>query len=157
MQDDPLAKNDLLYLLGMGFQQPLREFLGRVEAAGWNDLRPVHAFTLRALSGSEMTSMELAGRLGVTKQAAGQLIDYLESRGYVERRPHPLGGRRRHLALTPRALQHLSDAAAIMRELEAEWTAQLGAGRMEELRGTLAALVRASTPDGAVPPLRPAW
>ena len=157
MSDDPISGHDLIYLLGLGFQQPLREFLGRLEAAGWDDLRPVHAFTLRAISAAEVTSVELAARLGVTKQAAGQLIDYLEARGYVERQPHPLGGRRRHIALTTRARQHLSDAAAIMRDVEAEWTAALGAERMLELRASLAALVRAATPDGAVPPLRPAW
>ncbi|MFZ3561967.1 MarR family transcriptional regulator [Streptomyces sp. BH055] len=39
------------------------------------------------LKGSGATSSELAEGLGVTKQAAGQIIDDLEQRGYVERRP----------------------------------------------------------------------
>lgn len=91
------------------------------------------------------------------QQAAGQLVGYLEARGYVERQSHPLGGRRRLVVLSPRGQRHLADADAIMRGIEAQWLAPLQTDRMRHLHDMLADLVRASSPDGILPPLRPIW
>nr|WP_207387201.1 MarR family transcriptional regulator [Frankia sp. Cppng1_Ct_nod] len=88
-------------------QVVVAEFVGRVDAAGYADLRPVRGMVFQALRGSGATGTELADRLGVTKQAAGQMVDDLEMRGYVRRQPHPDGGRRRLIVLTDKALDHL--------------------------------------------------
>lgn len=154
---DPLDASDLVYLLGLSFQQLFHTFMGRLAAAGYPDLRPAHGFVLRALAREGATGVELAAQLGVTKQAVGQLLDYLEAEGYVERRPHPLGGRRRLVVLSPYGRQHLADADAIMHAVEAGWTAPLDDARLRELRGMLTTLIRASVPADTLPPLRPAW
>src|SRR5947209_19577182 len=99
-RDDPLPRAELTYLLGMAFQLLLTEFNERVAAAGYADLRPVHGMAFQILRGRGATSSELAERLGVTKQAAGQIVDDLEKPGYVRRQPHPAGGRRRLVVLT---------------------------------------------------------
>ncbi|GAB3995977.1 hypothetical protein GCM10029992_14710 [Glycomyces albus] len=91
---------ELTFQLGLAFQLMLTEFTGRTEAAGYADLRPIHGLAFQALGPEGATGSELAARLGVTKQAAGQIVDYLEARDYVERRPHPAGGRRKLVALT---------------------------------------------------------
>lgn len=147
----------LVYLLGLSFQQLLQAFMTRVAAAGYPDLRPIHGLALRVLAREGATSVELAAHLGVTKQAVGQLVGYLETQGYVERQPHPLGGRRRLVVLSPRGQQHLADADAIMRCVEAEWAAPLDADRRRGLHDTLTTLVRAASPEGILPPLRPVW
>lgn len=147
----------LVYLLGLSFQQLLHEFMTRLQAAGYKDLRPIHGLALRALAREGATGVELAARLGVTKQAAGQLVCYLEARGYVERQSHPLGGRRRLVVLSARGERHLADADALMRDVEAQWLAPLQTDRMRQMYDTLADLVRASSPDGTLPPLRPVW
>ncbi|MGW0899174.1 MarR family winged helix-turn-helix transcriptional regulator, partial [Streptomyces goshikiensis] len=84
----------------MGFQLMLGEFTRRVAAAGYEDLRPLHGMTFQVLGRSGATATELAEHLGVTKQAAGQIVDDLERRGYVRREPHPEGGRRKLVVLT---------------------------------------------------------
>ncbi len=147
----------LVYLLGLSFQQLLHTFLDRLAVAGYPDLRPIHGFTLRCVAREGATSVEIAAHLGVTKQAAGQLVAYLEAHGYVERQPHRLGGRRRLVVLSARGRQHLADADVIMRRVEAEWAAPVGPERLDTVRDTLAILVRRSGPDGALPPLRPIW
>jgi DNA-binding MarR family transcriptional regulator len=154
--DDPLQRAELSFLLGMAFQLVLSEFVRRLDAAGYDDLRPMHGLAFQALYGDGLTSTELAERLGFTKQAAGQLVDELERGGYVQRRPHPAGGRRKLVVLTEQALKHLAAAGAILRELEAEVEVRLQHSGLTVPRAELAALIRALAGDD-IPPLRPIW
>ena len=154
--DDPLERTELTFLLGLGFQLVLGEFNRRVAEAGYPDLRPVHGLAFQALRGPGITSTELAQRLGVTKQAAGQIVDDLEERGYVRRQPHPGGGRRRLVVLTDRAHDHLEVAGRVLHGLEAELAGQLGDANLAGLRGDLARLIRELAGD-QLPPLRPVW
>ena len=153
---DPLAEVELTVLLGLGFQLVLGEFVRRVDAAGYAELRPVHGLVFQALKTDGATSTELAQHLGVTKQAAGQLVDDLERMGYVRREDHPAGGRRRLVVLTSKAHQHLEVAGRILHQLEHELGAALGPGSLPELRHRLAQVVRALAGE-RVPPLRPTW
>jgi DNA-binding MarR family transcriptional regulator len=134
----------------MGFQLVLGEFVARVSAAGYSDLRPVHGAVFQALKHSGATSTELASVLGVTKQAAGQIVDELEGKGYVQRRPHPGGGRRKLIVLTTAALRHLEVAGRILHELEASL------GDVSGLRSDLTRLIR-SLAGADLPALRPVW
>jgi DNA-binding MarR family transcriptional regulator len=156
MDRDPLARTELTFLLGLAFQVMLAEFIDRVDAAGYAELRPMHGLVFQAIGSADLTSSELAERLGVTKQAAGQMVDELERLGYVERRPHPAGGRRRLLALTGKARDHLRVAGQIMHDLESELAGQLDEAALAALRGTLARVIR-SRAGANVPPLRPIW
>ncbi|WP_439333184.1 MarR family winged helix-turn-helix transcriptional regulator [Streptomyces zhaozhouensis] len=140
----------------MGFQLVVAEFDRRVAEAGYPGLRPLHGMAFQALRGPGATSSELAERLGVTKQAAGQLVKELEQRGYVARRPHPAGGRRRLVVLTDSAERHLEVAGRVIAELEAELALRTGQADLGVLRAELTALVHAMS-DGSPPPLRPVW
>jgi DNA-binding MarR family transcriptional regulator len=155
--DDPLAKAELTFLLGMAFQLVLAEFNNRLAAAGYNDLRPIHGMAFQALRGDGATSSELAERLGVTKQAAGQIVEDLESRGYVQRHPHPDGGRRRLVVLTDKAQDHLHSAGNALYALEYQLGRRLGDAKLTELRAELARLIRELAGDDDLPPLRPIW
>jgi DNA-binding MarR family transcriptional regulator len=77
---------------------------------GFDDVRPVHGFAFAALSGGDTTTSGLAAALGITKQAAAQLVDHLVARGYVTRVPAPHDGRARVIVLTERG--HACTAAA---------------------------------------------
>ncbi|MEU1802749.1 MarR family transcriptional regulator [Streptomyces sp. NPDC019937] len=154
--DDPLEGTELTFLLGMAFQLVLSEFVNRLDAVGYAELRPMHGLVFQALRGSGATTSELAEQLGVTKQAAGQIVDDLEKRGYVERRPHPAGGRRRLVVLTGKALEHLSVAGRILHELEAQLTRRLHEVGLRVPRAEIAAVIRALAGD-SIPPLRPIW
>jgi DNA-binding MarR family transcriptional regulator len=154
--DDPLARTELTFLLGLGFQLILGEFVRRLDAAGYTDLRPVHGLVFQALRGSGATATELADRLGVTKQAAGQMVDDLETRGYVRREAHPGGGRRRLVVLTEKAERHLVVAGRVLHGLEGELGGRLGDPDLVGLRSELVRLIRDLTGDH-LPPLRPVW
>ncbi|MGW5446787.1 MarR family winged helix-turn-helix transcriptional regulator [Streptomyces asiaticus] len=154
--DDPLEHTELTFLLGMAFQLVLSEFVDRLDAVGYAELRPMHGLVFQALRGPGATTSELAEQLGVTKQAAGQIVDDLEKRGYVERRPHPAGGRRRLVVLTGKALEHLSVAGRILHELEAQLARRLHEAGLRVPRAEIAAVIRALAGD-SIPPLRPIW
>jgi DNA-binding MarR family transcriptional regulator len=155
---DPLESYELIFLLGLSFQELSAAFVAELDAAGYDDLRPVHGYALQLVThAAEITTSELGEQLGITKQAAGQLVDRLVARGYLARAAHPQGGRRRRLVLAARGERHLRDAGAILRRVEASMLAGLPAEQRVALRSALVALVRSRVPAPAVPPLRPVW
>jgi DNA-binding MarR family transcriptional regulator len=107
--------------------------------AGYPHMRPPFGFVIRALAESGLTLTELAERLGVTKQAAIKVVDEMEARGFVERRPAPGDRRAKILTLTERGLGVRRAALAESHAMEAELRRDLGdadvdAGRRMLLR-----------------------
>ena len=88
------------------------------------------------LEGTRLT--ELARRMGVTKQAVGQLVDELEQMGQLERVPDPEDSRAKLVRFSKRGRKGLLDGLAVLRELEAELVAAVGKQRVAELHDTLA-------------------
>jgi DNA-binding MarR family transcriptional regulator len=94
--------------------------------------------------GSRLT--ELAAQAQLTKQTAGFLVDQLQARGYVERVPDPRDGRARLIRPARRGLEAAALAAPVVAEVEAEWTAHLGAEAMAALRSALVRLREITDP-----------
>jgi DNA-binding MarR family transcriptional regulator len=121
-----------------------------VAARGFTDVRPAHGFAFARLAPAGATVSALAVHLGVTRQAAAQLVDELVTKGYVERRSHPDDRRAQLVVLTERgwACTRAADAAAA--ETVGAWAAVLGLDRMRALRDDLARIAPAGH-------LRPTW
>jgi len=121
-----------------------QEVVARVSAelarTEFDDIRPAHTAVFQhiAAEGSRLT--DLAERAQITKQSMGYLVDDLEERGYVERRPDPTDRRATLVSLTERGWGQIRAALAIIAALEAEWTRTLGKERMELLRELLTEL-----------------
>jgi len=82
---------------------------------------------------------QLVKELGVSKQAAGQLVDTLVLRGYLDRSTDVEDRRKLTVALTPRG--QAAAAQAVAREhIDAELTAQVGERCVAQLRKALGAL-----------------
>jgi DNA-binding MarR family transcriptional regulator len=96
----------------------------RLAERGHPGLRPAHGYAFQAIGAGGTTAGELAAALGVTKQAAGQMVDELVRLGYVAREADPDDGRRRRVTLTPRGVDCLRASAEIFEALLAEWRAQ---------------------------------
>jgi DNA-binding MarR family transcriptional regulator len=121
-----------------------------VTARGFADLRPTHGFVFARLAPAGATVTEIAEHLGFTRQAASQIVDELERRGYVERRPHPDDARARLVVLTPRGRQCTEAAGAAAAEAVLPWEEIIGERRLLKLREELVRLA----PGG---PIRPTW
>ncbi|MET9217591.1 MarR family winged helix-turn-helix transcriptional regulator [Streptomyces sp. NPDC093221] len=121
-----------------------------VVALGYTDLRPTHGFVFSRLAPSGATVTEIAEHLGVTRQAASQIVDELERKGYVERRPHPDDARARLVVLTPQGWRCTRAAEESAAEAVQPWIELLGEERLLALRDELVRLA----PTG---PIRPSW
>ena len=130
---------------------PYRAMEGRVfealAAAGYDDFTPAQARVLQRIApgGSRLT--DLAEQAAITKQSAGFLVDQLQRAGYVERVPDPDDARARLVRVAERGRQAIPLAAAVVAEVENEWTEHLGPRRMGQLRDALARLREITDPD----------
>ncbi|OLZ72652.1 MarR family transcriptional regulator [Streptomyces sp. IMTB 2501] len=121
-----------------------------VVARGFADVRPAHGFTFARLAPDGATVTDVAAHLGVTKQAASQLVDEIVRKGYAERRPHPQDARARLIVLTERGWACTRAAEEAAADVVGAWAGVLGEGEVRALGERLARIV----PHG---PIRPAW
>ncbi|CAL9626168.1 MarR family winged helix-turn-helix transcriptional regulator [Streptomyces sp. NPDC005395] len=121
-----------------------------VVARGFEGVRPAHGFAFTRLAPDGATVTDLAVHLGMTKQAASQLVEDLVRRGYVERRPHPDDARARLVVLTESGWACTRAAEEAAAEVVGAWADVLGEDGVRALRDGLLRVA----PGG---PIRPAW
>src|SRR5256885_11972454 len=93
---------DFGILLAAGYQEFVRQLRADLTGQGFGDLGRSDGYVLRALAGRPVTVSVLAERLGITKQGAGQLVEAMQEKGYLERHADPDDRRARLVALSPR-------------------------------------------------------
>jgi DNA-binding MarR family transcriptional regulator len=79
----------------------------------------------------------LAERAGISKQAMNQVLRSLEAAGYLERSDAPDHGRARIVRLTKRGAMAYSKIHDILRDVERQWAAELGARAFKNLKTLL--------------------
>jgi DNA-binding MarR family transcriptional regulator len=79
-----------------------RAVRGPLEEAGCGDMPLNGPFVLGAISTTGTPLADVIAALGLSKQAAGALVDALVVRGYLSREVDPADRRRLHVALTER-------------------------------------------------------
>jgi len=100
----------------------------------------VHGLAARyLLERDDVTNVELAHYLGVTKQSTSEVVATLEREGLVVRAPHPSDGRARVLLLTDEGRCRLEEGRLRWRELEDEWAELVGRDRLDTVREALEA------------------
>jgi DNA-binding MarR family transcriptional regulator len=122
----------------------------RMARRGYDDVRPAHGFAFTLIAGGGATAGQLAEHLGVTKQAAAQMVQELEAKGYVTRSTDPADRRAKRVVLTARGRACTRAAERAAAEELAPWLDALGP------RAT-AALTRALAGYADDGPLRPTW
>lgn len=137
--------------LGILLRDPYQEVVRRVSAgladAGFDDIRPAHTVVFQHIEAGGSRLTDLAERAQITKQSMGYLVDHLEQRGYLERRPDPSDRRAALISLTDRGWEQVRAALRIIAAIEEEWTGKLGRPRMQQLRELLDDLGQLSVDD----------
>jgi DNA-binding MarR family transcriptional regulator len=146
-----MVDTDLGILLGLAFQQFVTELNEHLAQCGFDDLGRSDGYVFRALDADALTTSALADRLGVSKQGAGQLVEDMTRRGYVQSRHDPSDGRARLLELTSRGRRALAAARDFHRGYETRLARRHGRGHVDDLRAVLTAMAPTHG-DGALDP-----
>lgn len=141
-----------LLLLG-GFRTLAGRATAELARRGYDDVRPVHEFALRAIIAGSDSASALGRATSVTKQAAAKTIAILEERDYVTREPDPADGRRMRLRVTSRATAMLREGESIFDEMQEQWAQLVGRESYAAFTDTLRTLVG----EDAVRPGAPGW
>jgi DNA-binding MarR family transcriptional regulator len=108
--------------------------------AGFDDLPRNGPFLLGGMANHGGSAVEMIRSLGVTRQAASQLIDTLVLRGYLSRESNPDDRRRLNIVLTERGRAAGAAIRAATAEVNARLAQMLSPAELDGLRAGLAAL-----------------
>jgi DNA-binding MarR family transcriptional regulator len=114
-----------------------------LEDAGYSDMPRNGMYVIGGLArgAGDVPLGQLVRELRVSKQAAGQLVDTLVVRGYLERATDEQDRRKLTVTLTPRGRAAAEVQAAVVAKIDAVLAAQVGAENIGRTRRTLAALI----------------
>ena len=152
MSGDP--STPLARLFALAYRQLIDDMHERLAERGWSDVRRSYGFVLLALRERGATVTELAGLLGVSKQATSKLLDAMVAGGYLRRAGGAADARVKVVALAPRGHRLLAAVEEIYAELEQRWAAVIGADAVGAIRTGLLAVLHDRHGD-PLPQLRP--
>ena len=133
-----VAPNQMLIgaLLRVPAQAIHRRIITELNAAGFDDLSLPHMAVLQFPGPDGVRPGLLAERAGMSKQAMNQLLRSLEALGYLTRSDAPDEGRARMVRLSKRGRAAYAKIHDVLRQVEREWSAELGSKdfiRLKEL------------------------
>jgi DNA-binding MarR family transcriptional regulator len=124
-------------LLRVPAQAIHRRIIKELNAAGFDELRMPHMAVLQFPGPDGARPGTLAERAGMSKQAMNQLLGSLEGLGYIIRSDAPDEGRARIVRFTKRGHAAYSKVYDILRDIEREWSAELGPKDFAQLKELL--------------------
>ncbi|WP_284744062.1 MarR family winged helix-turn-helix transcriptional regulator [Amycolatopsis sp. RTGN1] len=113
----------------------------RLTGQGFGDLRFNDGVVIQHVLAAPLSITALADRMGVTQQAASKAVADLERRGLVRRAPDPADARTKLLHLTEHAHDAVEATRTLRADLQDELETEFGAGRVEDARALLAAVI----------------
>ena len=139
MSNSPVKTSDMLIgaLLRVPAQAIHRRLISELNAAGFEELRVPHMAVLQFPGPDGVRPGTLAERAGISKQAMNQLLGSLEEHGYITRSDAPHEGRARIIRFTKRGRAAYARIHDILRDIEREWSAELGPKRFAQLKELL--------------------
>jgi len=121
----------------------------KLVAAGYDDLRPSHQPIMREMLVSNLRPSELGARLGISKQAANDLVREFEAKGYITLEPDPDDGRAKRIVATDRGWHASELARENSNAVGRRWAQQVGKERYAVFEEVLREIVAANEGDGS--------
>ncbi len=148
MNDPPMSLAPSMPTLLRQAQQTYSNALrSALTDAGYDDLPTNGLFIIGGLARRDGVPISrLARALGITKQGAGQLVDTLVTRGYLERTPDPHDRRQQIVTLTQRGRAAAEIQTTARAALDGALEASVGPAAVGNARRTLAALIDLGRP-----------
>lgn len=134
---DHIRHENLGRLLIESFRYFRQRTLENLRAHGFTDINPVHAAMLRRVDEGGTHISDIAARMGVTKQAAAQLVSRTAVLGYVTCRPDPHDSRKKMVRCTNRGNRFLGYLEGVVADSVSDVASVIGKKRLHELEETL--------------------
>ena len=112
--------------------------------AGFDDMPRQGGFVVTVIANTGAPLSQVIGELRMSKQAGGQLVDSLVTRGYLDRAVDPADRRRLTVSLTERGLAAADVVRSVVRRISDELDERVGPEYVAHARVTVAALVEIS-------------
>ncbi len=136
----PATPDDLVVLIVRTAKALVERVRAEPGHEGHEHFTMVHGLAARYLADhDDVTTVELARHLRITKQSASEVVTQLEQAGIVRRAPHPRDGRARILLLTDEGQARLAAGRKRLAEIEDEWAELVGRDALNVVRDSLAA------------------
>jgi DNA-binding MarR family transcriptional regulator len=113
-------------LLSSVLHQYIDMMSDKVQAAGFSDIRAVHIRILREIGLGGVSVTAVAGKVGITKQAASQMVKELIALGYVRLLVDPGSKRSRVILLTDRGVALVLAIREAVAEMQSMMVERLG-------------------------------
>jgi len=134
----PATKEMLIgALLRVPAQAIQRRIIKELNAAGFDELSMPQMAVLPFPGPDGARPGTLAERAGMSKQAMNRLLGSLEDFGYLVRNDAPEEGRARVVRFTKRGHAAYAKVHHILRDIEHEWSAELGPKDFAQLKALL--------------------
>jgi DNA-binding MarR family transcriptional regulator len=135
---DEVAFPALLRAARAAYGSAIRESLAE---AGCDDVPRNGSYVIGAIARTGAPLSQIIRELGVSKQAAGQLVDTLVMRGYLDRSVDPEDRRRLTISLTDRGHAAAAVIRSAVERVDAGLIDRVGPEYVAHARVTLAALI----------------
>jgi DNA-binding MarR family transcriptional regulator len=114
-----------------------------LEEAGYDDIPKNGLYIIGglAMDSKDIPLSHLILELRISKQAAGQLVDTLVTRGYLDRRTDPDDRRKLTVTLTERGRAAAATQAAAREKIDAELMRLVGQENVDRTKHTLGVLI----------------
>lgn len=114
-----------------------------LEEAGYDDIPRNGLYIIGglAIDSKDIPLSQLIRELRIAKQAAGQLVDTLVTRGYLDRRTDSLDRRKLTVTLTERGKAAAAIQAAAREKVDAELVRLVGQENVDRTKHTLGVLI----------------
>lgn len=135
---DRLAVGQLLGRLQREFR---RAILAPAADGGYGDIRDPHLQIFGNIRMGGVRLTEIAARAQLSLAATSELVNDLESLGYLYRRPDPSDGRAKLIDLTERGRSLMAAAGDVVAGIEERWAAAVGRQRFAQMCATMQQLL----------------
>ena len=139
------ADDDLPDHIARWLEQVTRRLRDELGAHGWRDfpgLRGSHRRILQMIPPHGIRITDLALLAGMTKQALGEFVDWLEQSGFVASGRDPADGRVRLVTRTEQGDAAASAAQRAIEAVERGWRQEIGDSRYETMKQAMRDLGR---------------
>ena len=134
------SRDDLARLLMAASRAVNDGTLAALDPDGTSGVRLAHVPVIAVLDAHGTRIGDIAERIGVTRQAAAQLVGDLEEAGVVASAPDPVDRRATRVVLTEHGAQFCEGATQILRARERAWVEARGAESLARLKADLRGL-----------------